>query len=117
MSTLLILTFSIFEVGSILDFVHVGFRPIQDFVHLGFCPIRDFVQSGILSVSGFCPIRDFVQFWDFFQSGFCPVRDFVQDSKFTITENEYDCNNKSIKMLFLTFAGQSFNILNDFHIW
>ena len=23
----------------------------------------------------------------------------------------YDCNNKSIKMFFLTFAGQSFNIL------
>ena len=50
MSTRLILTFSIFEVGSSLDFVHSGF-----------CPIPDFVQFGILSNSRFCPIRDFVQ--------------------------------------------------------
>ena len=53
MSKLLILTLSVSEVGSILDFVHSEFCPIRDFVRSGFCPIRDFVRSG------------FPQFWDF----------------------------------------------------
>ena len=55
-STLLTLTFSIFDCGSILDFVQFGILSI-----------RDFVQFGILSNSGFCPIRDFVR------KGFCPI--------------------------------------------
>ena len=58
MSTRLILTLSIFEVGSILDFVQFGIMSIRDFVpfgillfwilsNLGFCPF------GTLSNSGF----------------------------------------------------------------
>ena len=44
-----VLTFSIFEVGSIQVFVFSGFFPfgilsIRDFVRSGFCPIRDFVH-------------------------------------------------------------------------
>ena len=99
MSTLFILTFSTFDVGSILDFVHSGFCPIRDFVQFGiffnsgFCPIWDFVQFKILSNSGFCPfgilsIRDFVQIRILFDSGFCPIRDFFQ---FEIFSNSGFC--------------------------
>ena len=65
-STLLILTFPVFEVDSILDFVQ-----FVTFSNSGFCPIR-FFPIRILSNSGFCPIQDFVN------SEFCPIRDFVQ---------------------------------------
>ena len=93
-STLLVLTFSIFEVGSILDFVHSGFFPFGILSNSGFCPIRDFVQFGILSIldivqfwilsnSRFCPFRilsnsGFCPFRILSNSGFCPIRDFVQ---------------------------------------
>ena len=54
-----VLTFSIFEVGSIQVFVFSGFFPFGILFNSGFClfwilSIRDFVRSG------FCPIRDFV---------------------------------------------------------
>ena len=82
MSTLLILTFSISEVGSILDFVHSGFCPFWILSNPRFCPIRDFVQFGIL-LFGILPVLDFVQleiFYvrDFVQFGIWFVLDFVQ---------------------------------------
>ena len=93
-STLLVLTFSIFEVGSILDFIHSGFFPFGILSNSGFCPfgilsnlrfssIWDFVQFKILSNLGFCPIRDFVQFGilsilDFVQFGILSIQEFVQ---------------------------------------
>ena len=67
MSTLSILTFSIFEVGWILDFVHSGFCPIRAFVRLEFCPIWDFF------ILRFCPIRNLV------------FRDFVRKRKKNFT--------------------------------
>ena len=77
-STLLTLTFSIFDCGSILDFVQFGILS-----NSGFCPIRNFAQFGILSNSAFCPIRDFAQFGilsirDFVQFGILSIRDFVR---------------------------------------
>ena len=84
MSTLLVLTFSIFDVGSILDYVQIEvFLSIRDFVHSAFCPfgtlsfrdlsIWDFSSIRYFARFGFCPIRDFVH------SGFRPIRDFVQE--------------------------------------
>ena len=55
-STLLILTLSIFKVGSMLDFVYSGF------LYSRFCLILNFFRSEL------CPILDF------FHSGFCPFR-------------------------------------------
>ena len=46
-STLLLLTFSIFEVGLILDFCPFWIFSIRDLSDSRFCPIRDFVQLGI----------------------------------------------------------------------
>ena len=92
MSKVLILTFSIFEVCAIRDFVQFGilsnsgFSSIRDFFHWGFCLIRDFVCSG------FCPfgslfIQDFVQFrissvLDFIQFKISSIRDFVHSGFF-----------------------------------
>ena len=98
-STLLILTFSSFEVGTIPDFFQFGilsnsgFCPIRDFVPFGILSILDFVQFGIFSNSGFCSIwilsnSGFCPIWDFVHSGFCPIRDFVQ---FGILSNSGFC--------------------------
>ena len=83
MSTLLILTFSIFEVGEILDFacsgfVRFGILSNRDFVQCKIFFVRDFVKYGILSTSVFCPHRDFVQFGILSTLGFCHHRDFVR---------------------------------------
>ena len=77
MSTLLFLTFSVFKVGSILDFVQSGFVHFGILPNSGFCPIeilsnlvfRPFV---ILPNSRFCTIRDFVRFVILSNSRFCP---------------------------------------------
>ena len=64
-----ILSLSIFEVDSILDFVQIEISSIRDFVHSAFCPsgilsIRDFVKSGYFSFGIF-------SIWNFVYSGFC----------------------------------------------
>ena len=73
-STLLILTFSVFEVGWILDFAQFGFLFIQNFVQFRilsnsrFCPFgilsnSEFYSFGILFF-GILSFRNFV-FWNF----------------------------------------------------
>ena len=67
-----LLTVSIFEVGSIRDFVHSGFCPIRDFVRFWILSNLGFFSFGILPNSGFCSIQYFIH------SGFCPIRNFVR---------------------------------------